>query len=723
MKLLLVVDNCEHLIEAVATLAETLLAHCPGATIVATSRETLRIQGEHVYRVPPLDIPAPGLDQAEHILGHSAVELFITRTKALGADFSSQPGELPRIGAICRHLDGIPLAIEFAAAHASALGTQTVLASLRDRFALLTSGRRGALPRHQTLRAALDWSYQLLTEAEQRLLRHLAIFSGGFTLEAATAVVNDSAVEQSSILEGIGNLVAKSLVTMSRDAVSRWYLLETTRAYGLEKLADAGEAAWAPRRHAEFCLALFAPFGTEGQLQAALDDFERYRVELDNLRAALNWAFSPAGDAALGVALAAAAADFWNRQPLLLLEAFEWAGKALARLGDDAGTRREMLLRYSFGTTSWFTKPTYEATRDAFARALTLARELADLDYQQRATNYLWVYTSRAGNQDDALAVARQFEDAARFGDAQSRAVVDCWIGMTQVYRGAHVEAIERIRRGIDGYPAERRRLDMVRFGYDLPNTAGVQIAFSLMSRGLLDTASRDAANAIERVRGANRPDAVSFAMAWPAGFIFLNLGELATAERYCDELIHYALEQALGSYHAVGICVRGILAAKRGDPAAGCDEIRRGLTEMRGSSFRQSSPIFAVEFATALAAIDRIDEGLAELDAALRFATETARWWFVPETLRVKGELLALRGAGDSAVVNCWHRGLELARAQDALFWELRLAASLARLRAAQNRHGEARQILAPVYDRFTEGFGTPDLRAAKVFLDELPG
>ena len=273
-KLLLVLDNCEHLIEAVATLAETLLALCPHTTIIATSRETLRIEGEHVYRVPPLEVPAPGRDEADHILNHSAVELFIARTKALDTGFSPRAGELPSIGAICRHLDGIPLAIEFAAAHASTFGLQQVAAGLHDRFALLTRGRRTALPRHRTLRGVLDWSYELLSEAEQHLLRHLAIFSGGFTVDAAAAVVNDGVVDPSSVMEGIANLVAKSLVVLDRDTASRWYLLETIRAYALEKLAGHGERERAARRHAAYFRDLF-PRSASGIQCAAVSADER----------------------------------------------------------------------------------------------------------------------------------------------------------------------------------------------------------------------------------------------------------------------------------------------------------------------------------------------------------------------------------------------------------------------------------------------------------------
>jgi predicted ATPase len=164
---LLILDNCEHVIDAVAYFVEAFVRMCPSTTILATSRETLRISGECIYRVPPLEVPAVGEDKPDQILGHSAVELLIARAKVLDSDFSLRAETLPAIGAICRRLDGIPLAIEFTAARAAMIGVQQVATGLDDRFTLLTRGRRTALPRHQTLRATLDWSYELLPEAER----------------------------------------------------------------------------------------------------------------------------------------------------------------------------------------------------------------------------------------------------------------------------------------------------------------------------------------------------------------------------------------------------------------------------------------------------------------------------------------------------------------------------------------------------------------------------
>jgi non-specific serine/threonine protein kinase len=198
-KLLLVLDNCEHVIDAAARLAETVVRMCPRTTILATSREILNIEGEYVYRVPPLDVP-PQYEEPGNILAHSAVQLFIATTRALQSDFSPDEENLPAIAAICRRLDGIPLAIDLAAARIATLGLQQVAAGLDNRLGMLTGGRRTALPRHQTLRATLDWSYQLLPEPERQVMRRLAVFAGDFTAEAASSVAAGGEIAASEVV-------------------------------------------------------------------------------------------------------------------------------------------------------------------------------------------------------------------------------------------------------------------------------------------------------------------------------------------------------------------------------------------------------------------------------------------------------------------------------------------------------------------------------------------
>jgi len=720
-QLLLVLDNCEHVIDMTATLAETLVRLCPRTAILATSREVLRIDGEYVYRVSPLDVPPH--DKRDDILDHSAVELFVTRMKSLDSGFLPSAEGAALIATICRHLDGIPLALELAAARAAALGIEQVASGLQDRFAMLIGGRRTALPRHRTLRATLDWSYELLTAAERQLLQRLAVFPAGFALDAAAAVMDSTEPSPWAILDGIANLVDKSLVAPEKsEPTGRWRLLETTRAYALDRLAESGELRQASWHHAEFHLALFAPFRAEGRLPAALDDLGRYRREVDNLRAALGWAFSADGDPALGIELAAAAADFWTAVSLLG-EAREWAGRALAKIGEAAGTRAEMILQGSLGLALIYTRGMIAPARDALMRTLALARELVDFDYQQRAFHGLWLFSARSMAIHDALAFARQYEEVARNRDPHSQATADWLVGHTQFYLADHGEASTRLRRAIDQYPIESRSRDMVRFVNDLRASAFGHLSASLLSLGRLDAAAQTAASGVDEARGTNQPIVLCIALAWEAGLVFLSLGDLETAERYGEELIDHAYKHGLRPFHAAGLCVRGSLAAKRGDPESGLDPLRRGLIEMREASYLLFYPFFLAELAVALAATGRIDEGLGEIDGALRFVEDTSCRWFIPEILRTKGELLALRGADDSAIIAAlFRRSMGEAHEQQALYWELRAATSLARLLRDQDRRDDAVACLRPVYDRFTEGFDTADLIAARALLDAAP-
>ena len=286
--LLLLLDNCEHVIDAAANLAETLTRLCPRTTIVATSREILRIDGESVYRVPPLDVPAPGQAAPDYIMQYSAVELFVARTKALNPGFSPTAEDLASVAAICRRLDGIPLAIELAAASAAALGIAHVSAGLHDRFALLTRGRRTALPRHRTLRATLDWSHDLLPATEQRLLRR-GVFPGGFTVDAAT-IMADAGPDAAMVADCIANLVTKSMIALDpTPCVTRWTLLETIRAYAIEKLAESGESDDAQRRHAAYFRDLSTPKAQGARSSLSNEDLARGAREIDNVRAALDW--------------------------------------------------------------------------------------------------------------------------------------------------------------------------------------------------------------------------------------------------------------------------------------------------------------------------------------------------------------------------------------------------------------------------------------------------
>ncbi|HEX4616247.1 MAG TPA: winged helix-turn-helix domain-containing protein, partial [Stellaceae bacterium] len=356
-ELLLVLDNCEHVIDAAAKMAEALLRTNQAVHVIATSREPLKAEGEWINPVPPLSVPAGDAEDEDDLLRYGAVRLFVERARAAAPHFAPDRRLAAVIAAICRRLDGIPLAIELAAARVAALGIEEVAARLDDRFQLLTGGRRTALPRHQTLRATLDWSYELLSEPERMILRRLAVFAGPFALEAPIAVVASPEIALAKVVDGLFNLVAKSLVTAEIDGrVARYRLLDTTRAYAFEKLGESGERERIARCHAGYYREFFERAEAEWETRPTAEWAAEYGLQIDNLRAALDWAFSPDGDASIGVALTTAAVPLWMHLSLLD-ECRSRVARALAAMevGTNPDARREMKLHAALGALLMYT--------------------------------------------------------------------------------------------------------------------------------------------------------------------------------------------------------------------------------------------------------------------------------------------------------------------------------------------------------------------------------
>jgi non-specific serine/threonine protein kinase len=363
---LLVLDNCEHLIEACAELADDLLHACPGLKILASSREALGVAGETAYRVPSLTLPDPRPAAATPAMlaRCEAARLFVERAHAAQPRFALTDSNAPAVAALCRRLDGIPLALELAAARVRVLPVEQILARLDDRFRLLVGGSRTALPRQQTLRALIDWSYDLLPEDERRLLRQLSVFVGGATLEAVEEVgrwdggrrTDEELVRPSSsvvrpdsdidVLDLLTQLINKSLVVVDDDGpTARYRLLETIRQYAREKLLDAGqqpvpggEALTARNRHLAYFLQMTEaaePRMKGADMIAALDELE---AEQDNLRAALEWALDPKdGNHLAALRLVSVLGWFWARRTSLT-EGRRWVQAALAAADADADT-------------------------------------------------------------------------------------------------------------------------------------------------------------------------------------------------------------------------------------------------------------------------------------------------------------------------------------------------------------------------------------------------
>ena len=371
---LVILDNCEHLLDACAKIASTLLHEAPGLGILATSRESLHVEGEHIIGLASLSLPHEA-SMSDREASSEAVRLFVDRVRHQLTGFELTPGKSPCVSQICIRLDGIPLALELAAARARSLSIEDINARLGDRFRLLTSDSSLALPRHRTLRTALDWSYDLLVEDERTALARLSIFPGSFTLDAARAVASDASVDEFAVIDILSQLVARSLVDAdTRMAGTRYRLLETTRVYAAERLAEMQEVGICRRAHARFFASLFEP---------ALDDWlrksdayfhARYGLEIAHVRAALDWAFGPDGDAGLGIALAGNSGPLWYSLGLFG-EGELRTELAIERI--DASTPRVDVARLwlSLGRLC---DETPRKAKPAFEHAVAIFRELRD---------------------------------------------------------------------------------------------------------------------------------------------------------------------------------------------------------------------------------------------------------------------------------------------------------------------------------------------------------
>ena len=392
-RMLLMLDNCERVIDAAAGLAAAVLSGTSGVSILATSREALGLLGERVHRLGPLisPEPSPGLTATE-AAAFPAVQLFVERVTAIVEDFALTDANAPLVVAICRKLDGLPLAIEFAAPRVEALGVEGLAAGLDDSLRLLGAQRRAAMSRHRTMQAVVDWSYGLLSQDEQRFFRALGIFAGGFAVEAAAAVAGDAATSDVDAIDRLADLVAKSLVVADvSGAKPRFRLLETIRAYAIEKLDESGERQPIAQHHANYYRNLFQRAEGDATARRSIQWLADYGEEIDNLRAALDWAFSPVdGDISIGIALTAAAAPLWMYLSLI----DEWrfrVTQAVTALGTvaSADARLEMklqaALQAAFGASlAWVGCDVIEI-ESAWTKAFNLSRRLGDVDHQLRA--------------------------------------------------------------------------------------------------------------------------------------------------------------------------------------------------------------------------------------------------------------------------------------------------------------------------------------------------
>jgi predicted ATPase len=712
-QMLLVLDSCEHVIETIAPLVERIFREAPGVHILATSREALRVEGEQVHRVHPLAFPADGAPlTADLALTFPAVQLFVERAAANDSGFELSDAEASIVGEVCRKLDGIALALELAAGRVGAYGIAGIASLLDSPCRLLWQGRRTALPRHQTLSAMLDWSYNLLPEFERVILRRLSVFVGAFSLEAAQIVAGEIP-ERAQVAEAIAALVTKSLIAVETTHTGTLYrLLDTTRTYVLAKMADSGEGATVARRHAIYYrdrakVASLACSKTNGAA-------ESWR-HLSNVRAALEWSFSEQGDKEVGTALAAASAPLLLELSLLT-ECRVWMDRAIAAL-DVRGGRRELELQEALAVSLMPIKGNGEEVHAALTTALSLAQSLELPDYHMRLFAAQHTLLMGLGEFRRAAAVAQENEIVAkRTGDPTNIMLADWMLGVSHHLLGDQTSARRYCETALQ--PEVIQNLGLIRSGFDQRIRALVVLARSLWLEGHPSRAVSVAMQALHQANALDHP--VSLCFCWIfTETVFLWTGDWTEAERSLDRLNACAEKYSLRSYQAIGLGLKGQLSLQQGDTEAGLRLLADSLGALEAGQHRAATAVFTSDLAIALARAGRPDEADAAIDKAMARCEQSSHFHF-PEMMRIKGELLA-SGPQSPEAEDWFSRSLDLARGQSALAWELRTATSLAHLQTCQGRYEEAQRVLRSVYDRFAEGFDTPDLKAAKRLLDEL--
>jgi predicted ATPase/DNA-binding winged helix-turn-helix (wHTH) protein len=721
-RMLLLLDNCEHVIDEVASLATALLSGAEDVDILATSREPLRVAGEKEYRLGPLESPKDSSKlTAAEAAAFPAVQLFVERVTAIVEDFTLTDENTPLVLELCRGLDGLPLAIEFAAPGVEMLGLEGLVARLKDSLPLLGSRRRARVARHRTMRAVIDWSYGLLGRDEQLFFRALGICSGGFTVEAAAAVANNSAIKGIEAIDRLADLVAKSLVVVDVSGTRpRFRLLETTRAFAIEKLDESGEHGTIARRHADYYRSLFERAEDESMARSADEWLADYAREIDNLRAALDWALSPGGEASTGVALTAAAHPLWIRLSLLE-ECCRRAQQALGAASTE-NPREAMRLQAALGAST----PEASEMAAAFTKVLDMAKRLDDVEYQLRALWGLYFYYNGIGRFRSAQPLALEFHSLSLRGSDQNDqmfgksmvAVAEHFVGDQESARGQLEQLLTLGAAGDLRRNAVRFR-DVVRFGMDFRLLVTVFLARALWLQGFADQAVRMAEQSLREADATGHTVSQCFVLALASCPIAFWVGDRLAAAKFTAQLVELSRQHALPQWAAFGARFEQVLVIKAGDLDGGSRRPRRGRDEVAAPNFSFRSLSGLTQLAEALGQAGRITEGLAAIETGVEQFEDGC---FSPELIRLKGELTMqqdMPGAAGS-VEALLRRALDGAREQGALSWELRAATSLARSLRSQGRPADAIACLRPVYNRFTEGFRTADLIAAKKILDE---
>jgi len=707
-RVLIVLDNCEHVVDAAASLAERVLRTCPGVDILTTSREALDAEGEWVHRLQALATPAAAdILDARAALHYPAVELFVERAMANSDTFALTDANLAVVREICLQLDGMPLAIELAAGRIDTFGVKGLADRLGDLFRGLMAGRRTALPRHRTLLALLDWSHDLLSECERAVLRRLAVFRAGFTLDSAAAVAADAALPAAAVIDGVVSLSAKSLVIADMNAeIAHFRLLFTTRQYAMGKLVASAELEVVRQRHAAHFRHMSRDWVREFGAQPSAQGVARFCRVVDDIRAALDWSFSPSGDEEIGIALTSETLEL--RFCLGFVDDFKrHVDMALERVARMRPPQPDLELRLTAG---WYhlsgQSPTHARRQAEFHERIL---RLCDMSGSHRdrieALYGLLVGAFGQGRYDHVKAVVQRLRPLAT-GRWEPLQVILCdrFLLMAHHFLGDH-RAAKLLFDKVACFEAKDE--DRWYVGR-VPRTVSMRIYRARIHwiEGEADRALALALEAVDLGR-QNHPFALTQALGMAAIPIALWRGDDVLARRLIGQLIDHIQPFALAYWRSIADSCLRALQLRSASPAPHDHSPANTEWQAPGNPMELDLIATLSEHLVTAQAVGRVNAGLVG--------------WCGPEVLRADACMRLATGTISLVeATRILDRALGMARAQGALAWELRIATTQARLCRGQDRQMHALQSLSEVVSRFKEGAGTVDLLAARALLTE---
>ncbi|WP_237371275.1 ATP-binding protein [Rhizobium sp. SL42] len=643
---MVVLDGCEHLIEDATKFVETVLQRTRSVRFLATSREPLRASGERVHRLLPLDTPAANVT-AEEALSFPAVQLFVERADACLGGYELTEDDAPTVIDICNRLDGIALAIELAAGRLESMGIASLGKSLNDSFKVLSRGRRTALPRHQTLSAALDWSYMLLNPNEQRALIELSVFRGRFSIDAAQAVLTGDAYDL------LAALVAKSLVVLETGATEPSYrLLDTTRIYASAKLVESGEFDCAMGRFGNYLCDLFEASASEMHTHATDEVVRDFGYLIPSLRACLDWALLENGERLLGARITVAALPLFFKLSLY----DECIAAVTSSIGyldanPDIDEASRMKLYTALGWPQMIAADAPGRGVEAWTASARIAEKLGDVDHQLRSIWGLWVDTINRAEPTTALGLTLQFAETATMSPDPADILIGHRMkGATLHWLGRHAEAADCLSTMLAEYDGLPSAGHAIRFQFDQSVTARILLSRCKWFLGSEQEAKDDVVATLKYAESIGHYASMTNALAEAACPLALMSGDDQLAAHYIAMLRDHTKTTMLDVWRTYADCFEAELARRNGDNQACLRQLRHGLQSLRKAGFILFESMFVVTKARALSGLGRNSEAVVILDAALQKSKASGEAWYLPELHRAKANIhLQMADMGDA--------------------------------------------------------------------------